>query len=251
MAMSGPYDPSLRPVLLPLMDDLRDALGDGLLGLYLYGSAVSGGFDQGVSDIDLVSVTRRRVEELDLNELDRVHRRVTERDESWADRLEIVYVADGTLSELVGGDAVAVISPGEPLHVTGPASGWLQNWFLVRETGIALVGPPASDVIAPISRAEFLAAVKAYLEYLRGIDSLGYAVLSACRALCTLHTGEPCSKQEGAAFGRAQMPEWTSLIDLAVSSRLSKGMSGFENPGTRAAARRFVNLLADVASVRP
>ena len=35
-----------------LVADIRGVIGDDLLGLYLYGSAVTGGFDPGASDID-------------------------------------------------------------------------------------------------------------------------------------------------------------------------------------------------------
>jgi hypothetical protein len=167
------------------------------------------------------------------------------------DRLEIVYVAQMAVRRPVGRDHVAVISPGEPFHVTGPASDWLQNWYLVRETGVAIVGPPAAEVIAPVSRAAFLGALRAYLDYLRGTDSLGYAVLSACRGVRTLKTGRPCSKQEGALWARERMPEWAWLIDAALTDRLSPGQTGFDDPRARAAARRFVELLVDESGSAP
>ena len=41
------------------MDDLRSTFGTELVGAYLYGSAVMGGFDPGLSDLDLVVVTEQ------------------------------------------------------------------------------------------------------------------------------------------------------------------------------------------------
>lgn len=238
------YDPALKPVLKALAADLYQALGPDLVGLYLYGSAVSGGFDPGVSDLDLLAITRRSVETLDLPILDGVHNRVIERDASWRDRLEVAYVAEATVAGTTGRDPVAVISPGEPFHITRPASDWLQNWYLVRETGIALIGPPAKVIIRPISKEEFLAALRAYLRYVRGVDDLAYAVLTACRAVCTLNTGQPCSKQEGAAWARQRKPEWAWLIDAAVAARQSRGSESFQDGETRAAAKRFLDLLS-------
>jgi hypothetical protein len=240
--MTGSYDAALRPILAPLTNDLREVLGEDLVGLYLYGSAVSGGFDNGASDLDLVAVTKPAVKDLNLGQLDAVHRRVVERDSSWQDRLEVVYVARSTLTGLVGQDPVAVISPGEPFHVTGPASDWLQNWYLVRETGVSLAGGPANDVIAPISRAAYLAAIRGYLGYLRGAEPSSYGVLSACRALRTLETGAPCSKQEAAAWMRDRRPEWAWLIDAALEDRRRRGKSGFGADATGTAAHRFVEL---------
>jgi hypothetical protein len=244
MGVTAPYDPSLRPVLGPLADDLREALGDALVGLYLYGSAVSGGFDAGISDVDLVAVTAEAVPDLDLARLGDVHRRVVERDPSWQDRLEVVYVARATLLNLSGADPVAVISPGEPFHVTGPASDWLQNWYLVRETGVAVVGPPAEEVIAPLSLADYLEAVRAYLAYLRGAEPSGYAVLSACRALRTIETRAPCSKQQGASWARHRLPGWAWLIDAALEDRRRRGRSLFRAGRLRSAARAFVDAVA-------
>ncbi|MDP9270362.1 MAG: DUF4111 domain-containing protein [Chloroflexota bacterium] len=250
--MSRRYERALDDVLDPVVADLGEVLGADLIGLYLYGSAVSGGFDGGVSDLDLIAITGREIGDLDLSALDRVHRRVTDRDPSWMDRLEIVYVAQGSLA---GGsssrDPLAVISPGESFHVTGPASDWTQNWYLARETGISLVGPPASALIAAISRAEFLAAVASYLGYLAGQGSSPYGVLSACRAVRTLETGSPCSKQEGADWLRERMPEWAWLIDEALARRLSSCALGFDDNRTREAAARFVSILAARAPSLP
>jgi hypothetical protein len=245
--MAHAYDRALDAVLAPLVDDLREALGEELVGLYLYGSAVSGGFDEGVSDLDLVAVTGAAVAELDLGRLGRVHKRFVERDPSWHDRLEIVYVARNTVAGSIGQQSVAVISPGEPFHVTGPASDWLQNWYLVRETGVTLVGSPATDVIGPLSLADYLAAVRAYLSYLAGSEPSAFAVLSACRALRTQQTAARCSKQEGAAWVKERLPEWTWLVDLALEERLTRSHHAFRTDPTRTAARRFVQQLAMAA----
>lgn len=169
------------------------------------------------------------------------------RDPSWIDRLEIVYVAHSTVVASIGQDSVAVISHGEPFHLTGPASDWLMNWYLVRETGVAVSGPPAIEVFAPTTGEQFLEAVRAYVEYLRDAKSLGYAVLSTCRAFRTLQSGEPCSKQEGATWTKQQMPEWAWLIDLALGDRLSRG-GDFDDELTRSAACRFVELVAAKSS---
>src|SRR4051794_2700296 len=80
-----------------LTDALATALGSDLVGLYAHGSAVSGGFDPGVSDIDLVAVTVRMAADLDLQRLDRVHGAFVAAHPDWEDRLEIVYIGVETL----------------------------------------------------------------------------------------------------------------------------------------------------------
>jgi hypothetical protein len=253
--MKGAYAPSLSPILDRLLPALRDALGDDLIGIYLYGSAVSGDFDPGVSDVDLVVVTRREVEDLDLVTLDQVHRGAVARSPAWSDRVELVYVSAATLASFrTSSGQLAVISPGEPFHVTGPVSDWLQNWYLVRREGIALSGPPPADVVPRIARSEYLEAIAGYLRYLRdqGLEdlspnALAYTVLSACRAACTIEAGRPCSKQKGAAWVRGRRPEAWWVIDAALACRLSRGSVGFDDEETRKAAMALVQSLASDA----
>jgi predicted nucleotidyltransferase len=236
-----------------LVSDIRAVLGADLVGIYLYGSSVSGGFDLGVSDLDLVAVTSAEVEGIDLAGLDRMQLDFVRRHPAWSDRIDIIYIGWTTLKSFrtnVG--SLAVVSPGEPFHVVGGVVEWLQNWYLVRETGVTLHGVAAADVIPPIARAEFVAALVRYADWLRnrsyddlGPGSLAYAVLSLCRALRTVRTGMHGSKQEAAAWTREGMPEWAWLIDAALRCRLSRAMTGFDDEQTRATAQRFIRLLGD------
>lgn len=245
--------PMLESLLETLVCDIGAVLGGDLVGIYLYGSAVSGGFDPGVSDLDIVAVTSAEVEELDLAGLEQMHLDIVGRNPEWSDRLEIVYIGRTTLQSFrTSPGSLAVISPGEPFHVVGDVAEWLQNWYLVRETGATLHGVAAAHVIPPIARAEFVAAVVRYADWLgRGNDdhlgpgSLAYAVLSLCRALRTVRTGMHCSKQQAAAWTTERMPEWAWLIDAALRCRMSRGMTGFDDEQTRSAARMFIRLLAD------
>lgn len=248
-----PNQPMPEPVIETLVSGIRAALGGDLVGIYLYGSAVTGGFDPGVSDLDFMVVTSAEVEEIDVAGLDRIQLDIVRRNPEWSDRLEIVYIGRTTLGSFrTSRGSLAVVSPGEPFHVVGDVADWLQNWYLVQETGITLYGAPATDVIPPIARVEFIAAVGRYAAWLHkrhhddsGPGHLAYAVLSLCRALLTVRTGRPCSKQAAAAWTRERMPEWAWLIDAALDCRLSRGATGLDDEQTRAAANRFVELLAD------
>jgi hypothetical protein len=75
--------------------------------------------------------------------------------------------------------------------------------------------------------------------------ALAYAILTQCRALSAVETGERVSKQGAAAWTRERMPEWAWLIDLALECRLSRGTMGFGDDRSRAAADQFIGLLAD------
>jgi predicted nucleotidyltransferase len=253
-----PSDDKVRLVVDALTRDISTALDDDLLGLYLYGSYVTGGFDAGVSDLDLLAVTESEVEELDRDRLDGMHADFVRRHPEWNDRLDIVYIGRRTLADFrASRGSLAVISPGEPFHVTGDVRDWLMNWYHVQESGVTLVGPEPAALISRITWDEFAAAVARYVEWFRtqaaadrGAGYRAYAVLSTCRALFAVRNGRPASKQEAAAWARQQMPHWAWLIEAALHSRLQRG-AGFDDERTIAAANEFIALaasqLADVA----
>ena len=235
-----------------LTSGIGAGLGEGLVSLYLYGSSVSGGFEAEASDIDLLAVTSRDVSEIDFTNVDAFHRSFVDRHPAWNDRLEIVYVGRRTLWSFRDGGSLGVISPGESFHVRDGVELWLQNWYLVRETGVTLHGPAPDAVIPAIGWNEFTEAIARYAAEVRGRSleeaspgARAYAVMTMCRALCTILTRRPCSKQEGAAWARERMPERSWLIGAAVECWLSRGAIGFADDETRPAAEELIRLLAD------
>ncbi len=165
-------------MLETLVSRIHAALGDDLVGIYLYGSYVSGGFDPGVSDVDLVVVTAREADQIDLAGLGRVHDDVVSLHPDWSDRLEVVYIGRAALRSFRTSTArLAVISPGEPFHLRDDrVVEWLQNWYLIREAGRTLFGPPAGTLVPPISMAEFVAAAARYADQIsRQSHGRGYA----------------------------------------------------------------------------
>jgi hypothetical protein len=237
-----------------LASAIRGALGDDLVGLYLYGSSVSGGFSAGVSDVDLLAVTAKEVGALDTDGLAKMQDAFVVRYPEWRDRLEIVYVGRATLRSFrTSSGSLAVISPGEQFHIRDePAAAWLQNWYLARETAICLHGPDATAIVPPIEWTEFVGAVGRYAAELRnrsrpgaGGEVLAYTILTMCRALCTARTARHHSKQEAAAWTSQQMPEWAWLIDAALACRLSRGASGFKDEASCAAAETLMALLEE------
>jgi predicted nucleotidyltransferase len=246
-------DPSVDGLLGALVSGIHGVLGDQLVGVYLYGSYVSGGFDPGISDLDLVAVTSEDAERTDLAGLDRVQLAFVEQHPEWSDRIEIVYIGLADLRSFrTSPGRLAVISPGEPFHLRNErVAEWLQNWYLVRETGVTLYGPPAAEIVPPVAWSEFVAAAVRYAGQISTASfaeaspgALVYAVLTMCRAHRTVEAGVHGSKGEAAAWEQLRMPDWAWLIDAAVHSRLSRGTVGFDDEDIRAATSEFVALLA-------
>src|SRR5437870_6374635 len=126
-----------RSVAQDLARSIREVLGEDLVGIYLSGSAATGGFDTDVSDLDLVAVTAAPADRIDLAGLKAMHGEFIRERLDWVDRIEAVYVGRVTLASFrTSTDSMAVISPGEPFHIRSDAPvRWLQNWYLIREDG--------------------------------------------------------------------------------------------------------------------
>ncbi|GAP48758.1 nucleotidyltransferase domain-containing protein [Streptomyces azureus] len=116
-------------VLPALLEEVRSALGDELVGVYLYGSAVVGDFDEGVSDIDLVAAVADELDQEALDGLDTAHRRIWSAHPDFLDRIDIVYAPVAILSGRPGAagrvSLLVTVSPGSPLHSTSVTQEWV------------------------------------------------------------------------------------------------------------------------------
>ncbi|HLJ81962.1 MAG TPA: aminoglycoside adenylyltransferase domain-containing protein, partial [Ktedonobacterales bacterium] len=184
------------------------------------GSYVGSGFDPDVSDIDLLAVLNTRISDETVASLRQMHLEIERRYPKWRDRIEVVYVNAADLGELrTAHGRMAVISPGEALHVKEMDGSWILVWYPARIDAIALVGPLLTGVIPQISEAEYLAALRKHLRRFRTrIDSgstpgdQAYAVLSMCRGLRTLRHHDRLSKAQAARWAEAEFPQWAGLI---------------------------------------
>lgn len=100
------------------------------------------------------------------------------------------------------------------------------NWYLVRDHGLTLFGPPPETIVPPISRDEFVEAVRDHARASAiwaaqrpGRKAHSYAVLTLCRALYTHRFGEHVSKERAATWAQGAMAQWAPLIDDALQWR--------------------------------
>jgi hypothetical protein len=230
--------PEIDATLAGLLAGSRAILGGELVGLYLFGSLTSGGFDAETSDVDFAAVTRSEVDAAQQAELGALNRRL--QGMPWAARLE------GSFLPLC---AFEDFNPaGTPFPTIG-MGGWfgldhkgieraLQR-HLLREHGIALAGPAPASFIAPVGPAALKAETLDMLHgwwrsqrddpvRLRRRGYQAYAALTMCRMLYTLETGCVASKPAAAAWARPRVArEWRDLIDRALAWRDGDGVDDF------------------------
>ena len=184
--------PYIDAILEQLLAEIQKLLGQKLLGLYLYGSVVSGDFDHDVSDLDMLAVIASDLDEKEAAALQQMHEAFVRQNPTWEQRIEVQYFsAAGLKTFRTQSSKMGNISPGEPFHIIDSGIEWLLNWYFAREKDVVLFGPSSHQFIAPISKAEYMQAVKDHTRewnaYVKETKTswLGqsYAILTLCRAL--------------------------------------------------------------------
>ncbi|MEV6844875.1 aminoglycoside adenylyltransferase domain-containing protein [Actinoplanes sp. NPDC051411] len=233
---------------MQVLDDLRDAwraaLGDRLLGLYVHGSLVAGDFAPERSDLDLLAVLTAEPDAELLKLLADRHAVLDRRHPEWAGRIEVEYVPAAALHG-PDGHLIARISPGETLHLLPATTHRRVTWGSVHDTGRALVGPPARELLPAVGpelvEAALLDHVRdwpAWVERMTAPGAQAYSVLTMCRAVQRLLHGRQLSKRRAADRTIETDPEWAGLIAWARDWWYDRGAD--TDPGRFAEVRAFV-----------
>jgi hypothetical protein len=219
----------LNQVLADLVEGVHDVLGDNFCGAYLQGSFAVGDADEH-SDVDFIVVTKDDVTPEQQAQLQALHQTLYALPTPWAQHLEGSYVprqilrrpdpARRQLLYLDNGATEFALDSHDNTAVV--------RWSL-REHGVVLAGPEPRELIDPISPDELREDVRWALDewaaWFRSADSisrrgLAVAVLSHCRILHTLATGEVTSKRLAGEWAFDELdPEWASLIRWALEDR--------------------------------
>lgn len=216
-----------REVAQSVGSEIRQALGERLLGLYLHGSVVSGDFAPGRSDLDLLAVLADDPDTDVLARLADVHTRVATEHVAWQGRIEVEYVGLGALSDAASSGppahTLARISPGEPLHLLPSSPHRLLGWDTVGRTGQVVLGPPAAELIPRFDpravRRAALEHVRDWPAWARDMHLVGgqvYSVLSVGRAYCLFVLGAQYSKKRAAVEVAAAEPRWAEVVTWAM-----------------------------------
>lgn len=243
--------PEVELLLQDLLNRIREILGDGLVGLYLYGSLATGDFDEGISDFDLLAVTATDLTNDEFTRLQKLHPDFVGEHPEWEERVEIAYVSRAALQTFkTETSRIAVISPGEPFHFKDAGRDWTINWWSVRERGQTLFGPDPRTIIPLISHEEFIRIVweltEAWREWVHHSThrkSQAYSRLTLCRALYAVKHGEQVSKRQAALWAREYLPEQTRLIDEALQWRAADEEAGIDHEATFDETEQFVRFV--------
>ena len=205
--------------------ELRAALDDGLLGVYFVGSVALGGYVAGESDIDIVGVSEHPVPP-ELKPV--IAGAVADYATACPTRgLEFTLYRREVTRALPESADFEVNANGGPrmarsLHLgsgTEPGFWYVLDRAIARRAGIAIAGPPPSELFSDVPRETLLNAMRESMRWHREHEGATlYSVLNACRAWRYADDDVLGPKLEGATWAR---PRWArpELIDSAVALR--------------------------------
>jgi predicted nucleotidyltransferase len=241
----------INDLLDSLVCQIQLILNQKLVGVYLYGSLVWGDFDYESSDIDVLVATSSAIDGKDFSDLQHMQNDLINTYTYWDGRIEIAYVTTAALQTFKSRiSEIAIISPGEPFHIKEAGKDWLINWYMVQEKGLTLFGPAPATRIDPISKEEFIHAVRQqaqdwadWIYHIHQRPGQAYAILTMCRAFYAYKNAEQVSKRQAAEWVAQQLPEWSALIENAFLWRAAWRDEGVDHDATFPETLKFVQFM--------
>lgn len=230
-----PY-PELNEVLSAFVEQVQAVLAGNFVAAYLVGSFAVGDFDEH-SDVDFLVVVQDPLSSEELAGLQAMHGRLYEMKSDWARHLEGSYFPQEVLNrpEAVGTALLWYLdNTSQVLELSTHDNQWVERWVAYHH-GIILNGPAPQELFAPVSsevlRAEVARTMRDWEDRLlqdpSQINSLWYqsfVVVSYCRMLQTMQTGEVRSKAAGVQWALQHLEaRWYPLIERAWQERPDPG----------------------------
>jgi predicted nucleotidyltransferase len=196
----------IESYLAGLVARLSDAVGDRLVGAWLFGSGALGDLDPATSDLDVQVVTTVRLARA---ERERVAARVSHPELACPVRgLELVVYAREDLGDPLGPAFQLNLNTGPRMtqHVSYDASEDPRFWFVLdvaigRQAGRTLAGPPPAEAFPELPAALIIESLQQALAWFATNDREGgQAALAAARALAWAEEGRWLAKRPAAVW---------------------------------------------------
>ncbi|AYB39505.1 DUF4111 domain-containing protein [Brevibacillus laterosporus] len=206
-----------RP-LQSFLNGLQNLIGSQLVGFYLYGSIALDAYIPGESDIDFLCVTDGDLQEVDMWLIEKLFFEQMAIHPILA-KLEGNFLASHRLTLHNRCECAQCFE--EAYLLKSPRDWNAITLLLLRSRGIPLLGPDASEIIPEVSPQELANNMIGNLLYFelnmehyfhKGLNDQVFVVLTLCRILHTMHTGEIVSKQAAAESVLTRVPALGKVI---------------------------------------
>ena len=251
MSAAGLVDPALDAYLAAVAAGLDRVLGRALVGAYLHGSLVLGGWSPSDSDVDLLAVASRSLDQREKQVIGARLQHPSLRCPGAGLELSLVtaevaadppWLPPFELQVTTGRQVKVADGAGEP----GDAD-LVLHFAVCRRSGVAVTGPPPAEVFAEPPRVWLLERSAGELRWaVRHGTSFAYRVLTACRAWRLLDEDVLDSKAGAGQWARPLLAD-PGVVDAALAAQ--RGMA--PAPTDRERADEFVAAVLDRFAVAP
>lgn len=213
-------------------------LAEQFLGLYLVGSLALGDFNPQTSDIDWIVITQGEISSVLFEALHVLHVEFDQSGSSWAKKVEAVYIPKDALNQLAAPSTVfPQVERGTKLFLAPLETGWVFQRYTLREHGVVVAGPEPRAWIEPIDPNQMRQAAATissgwleqsrrdpdWVAWAREQNSLSFIVLTLCRLLYSLGTGQVASKPAAARWaGENTARRWVGIIQRSLGGQGSQ-----------------------------
>lgn len=224
----------LAEVLQHLRTGAQGALGEDFIGAYHVGSFALRAGDE-ASDVDFLIVTDDLLSDHQEAALRRLHARLPDLPSQWAQHLEGSYAPVAQLRRPAGEDRLATpwlyVDNGQRSMQWSTHDNSLVTRWIAREHGIVLAGPPAAELMDPISPEQLSIDARHTLaiwdddlrqrpDQFADVLAQQQHVLGLCRLLHRIQHGRILSKVAAARSVMASGDDrWQPLLQGAVLGR--------------------------------
>ena len=221
--------PEIKILFDFLLKQTKDLLGKNFIGLYNFGSLSSGDFNPETSDIDFVVVTEKDLGLEFIPTLTKLLDELMLMNPTLTLKLEGSFLPKHVFKDFNQKNTMyPSISVGGIVNLDHKEIEKPIQRYMLRECGYVIEGPAPETFIDQVSSDELKkASTHLLMEWWKPqIDDLhrlyqrdyqAYAVLTMCRLLYTLKTGDITSKPKAANWAKQHLDKkWGSLINRAL-----------------------------------
>jgi hypothetical protein len=247
----------LADLLRIIAAELPGILPGNLVGVYVWGSLSYEAFDETCSDVDLVAVTERDIDDSEFSGLEAWFAATGKRNR-WVRRIDMRFVIDHEFLDKTSRCCGFYHYQGKLSRHGSDGNPFI--WLNVAKSGITLWGKDAKLIAPHVSGQCLSDALLLELNYLKedlasnagnrsdkAFIHNAYAVLTACRIYYTARHRTLASKDEAMSWAMETVPpHWRPVIQTASDNRLKNG--GTTTEQLEQDAMRFIELVGYLCS---
>jgi len=200
---------------------------ENIIGIYLFGSLVYGGFDENSSDIDLIIITNGLLNKIEMENVKNIHKEVIVINNVWGNRLEVSYTPLFMFNKKIIPEIPRPYYNGKFYEKAGYGNEWLINNYLLLNYGKNIYGKDIKEIIdynISIEEIKECCVNDFYKEWyskindnewLKNGQNQAYIVLNICRIIYTLINNKIGNKIISSKWVKEKYHIWENLIEEA------------------------------------